>query len=136
VNFGGSLATGKIAQEVSKSMGKAIQPDKGIMASFGGFFVKEAQATDEKIYNLPCTADAPRFGGQYLSLETGKATVTTKTADYAPGLYQTSWVGVVNGNYIGITPVGVLRSNFQSVSQPKLYVYAILIHRVLVQNRP
>lgn len=124
VDFGGTPASGKIAPEVSKSMGKAMQQEKGLMASFGGFFVKEAQATDEKIYNLPCTADAPRFGGQYLSLETGKATATTKTSDYAPGLYQTSWVGVVNGNYLGITPVGVLRSNFQPASLPKLLVYA------------
>lgn len=124
VDFGGEHATGKIAPEVSKSMGKAIQPDKSVMASLGGFFVKEAQASDEKIYNLPCTADAPRYGGQYLSLETGKAAVKAKTAEYAPGLYQTTWVGVVNGNYLGITPVGVLRANFQPASQPNLLVYA------------
>lgn len=124
VDFGGEPASGKIAAEVSKSMGKAIKPEKSIIASFGGFFVKEAQAADEKIYNLPCTADSPRYGGQYLSLETGKAAVTAKTADYAPGLYQTSWVGVVNGNYLGITPVGVLRANFQPASQPNFLVYA------------
>jgi hypothetical protein len=124
VDFGGEPASSKIAPEVAKSMGKAIKPEKGIIASFGGFFVKEAQAADEKIYNLPCTADAPRYGGQYLSLETGKAAVTARTADYAPGLYQTSWVGEVNGNYLGVTPVGVLRANFQPASQPNLLVYA------------
>ena len=124
LDFGGEPATGKVAPEISKSMGKAIKPEKSIVASFSSLFVKEAQAADEKVYNLPCTADAPRYGGEYLSLATGKATVAAKTADYAPGLYQTSWVGVVNGNYLGVTPVGVLRANFQPASQPNLLVYA------------
>lgn len=124
LDFGGEPASGKIAPEISKSMGKAIKSEKGFVASLGSLFVKEAQAADEKVYNLPCTADAPRYGGEYLSLETGKAAVVTRTADYAPGLYQTSWVGVVNGNYLGVTPVGVLRANFQSASKPNLFVYA------------
>lgn len=124
VDFGGELTSDKIAPEISKSMGKAIKSEKGLLASWSNIFVSEAQAADEKVYNLPCTADAPRYGGKYLSLATGKATKETKTAEYAPGMYQTSWVGVVNGNYLGLTPVGVLRANFQPVSQPNLLVWA------------
>lgn len=127
VDFGGDPASSKIAPEVEKSMGKALQPEKSVVASIANianFFVKEAQASGEKIYNLPCTADAPRYGGEYLSLDTGKPVAKVKTAAYAPGLYQTSWVGVVNGHYLGLTPVGVLRANFQPASQPGLLVYA------------
>lgn len=124
VDFGGEPTSGKIAPEISKSMGNAIKFEKSLTASLSSWFVKDAQAADEKVYNLPCTADAPRYGGKYLSLATGKAVGTAKTADYSPGLYQTSWVGVVNGNYVGVTPVGVLRANFQSASQPNLLVYA------------
>lgn len=125
LDFGGSQSNGNINTAIREAMGKAIEPEKSAMDSIGGWFVKEAKADESKVYDLPCTADAPRYGGQYVSLQTGKTVgADTKTADYAPGLYQTSWVGVVNGNYLGITPVGVLRANFQPASHPSLLVYA------------
>lgn len=130
LDFGGEPAKASTDNEIKSALGKAIQPAKGVMtsiASLGNFFVKQAQADDSKVYDLPCTADAPRYSGKYVSLQTGKAVGAGKehsTADYAPGLYQTSWVGVVNGNYLGVAPVAVLRGSFQSASAPNLYVYA------------
>lgn len=130
LDFGGEPAKASTDNEIKSALGKAIQPTKGALASIvslGSFFVKQAQADDSKVYDLPCTADAPRYSGKYVSLQTGKvvgAGKEHKTADYVPGLYQTSWVGVVNGNYLGVAPLAVLRGSFQSASAPNLYIYA------------
>jgi len=125
VDFGGEPARGTVDSQLQSAMGKAIRPEKGVVASLGSWFVNEARAEDSKVYDLPCTADAPRYAGQYVSLQTGKVVeAKTKTSEYAPGLYQTTWVGVVNGNYLGLSPVGVLRDNFQPASHPDLFVYA------------
>lgn len=129
LDYGGEPANAKVGKDIKKSMGKLVIPGKNIVASatgiFSNLFVKEAQAgNNENVYDLPCTADAPHYGGQYISLETGKSINTHKTSDYSPGLYQTTWAGTVNGHYLGVTPVAVLRDSFEPASNPILYVYA------------
>jgi len=124
LDFGGKPVSEKSNLDLVAAMGKAIQPEKSLIFGALAVVVGDARASDEKVYELPCTADAPRYGGSYKSLETGKTVgADVKTSDYLPGLYQTSWVTAVNGNYVGITPVGVLRKNFQPASQPNMLVY-------------
>lgn len=126
IDFGGGPFNGKMDVEVEKAMGKPLLPQKGIkdaIFSLSTIFVKEAQAADDRVYTVPCTADAPRYSGEYLSLETGQA-VKVKTSNYAPGLYQTTWGAAINGNYVGVTPIAVLRDSFQPASAPTMYVYA------------
>lgn len=124
IDFGGDPFAGKMDAAIIKAMGKPVQPGKGMTATLSGWFVKEAQAADDHVYNIPCTADAPRYDGEYLSLDSGQAVKKIATSSYLPGLYQTSWTGSVNGNYVGITPVSVLRGSYKPASEPALLVYA------------
>lgn len=126
IDFGGKPFNGNMNSGIVKAVGNPVTPQHGIadsIASLSSFFVREAKAEDDHVYSSPCTVDSPRYGGEYLSLETGGA-VKKKTSEYAPGLYQTTWVGVVNGNYIGITPLAVLRDSYKPDSIPSMLVYA------------
>lgn len=125
IDFGGVPANKNADKEIMEAMGAPVEAKKSALVAFGSLFVKEAQATDEMVYRLPCTADVPHFDGQYLSLATGKEVGNKNPVrDFIPGLYRTTWFGSVNGNLVGITPVGILRNSFKSVTQPSMLVYA------------
>lgn len=123
IDFGGSSSSGTVDKKIKMSLGDPLKPEKSIASKFGSIFISEVNASNENAYTLPCTLDAPHYGGKYVSLDTGKP-VHTSTADYLPGLYQTSWVGAINRNYLGLTPVAVLRDNYESASKPTMYIYS------------
>lgn len=122
IDFGGIPATKNSGDEVAASFGELVEKQPDLSTKLSSFFVKEAQASTEKIYAVSCLKDSPRYSGEVVSLKTGKA-VEYRTSEYRPGLYQTSWVSVVNGNYVGLTPVGVLSDSTKSVTMPDMLVY-------------
>lgn len=122
IDFGGVPADKDNGKDVIASFGELVGKQPGLLTGLSSFFVKEAQASPEKIYAVSCLKDSPRYSGEVVSLKTGKA-VEYRTSEYRPGLYQTSWVSVVNGNYVGLTPVGVLRDSTKSVTSPDMLVY-------------
>lgn len=122
IDFGGNPSSNDNNKEIIASFGELVEIRPALFARVSSFFVNEAQAKPEKIYSVSCLKDSPRYGGDVTSLKTGKV-FDYHTSEYWPGLYQTSWVSVVNGNYVGLTPVGVLRDSVKPVSSPDMLVY-------------
>lgn len=128
LDLGGSPADNAIDASISTALGKADAPAKSMKGGFGSLsslFVKSAYASDDTAYSVPCTRDRPRYAGDYMSLASGKSLRQQyKTADYAPGLYNTVWSASIGNHYAGIAPVTVLRGNYEPVTNPALYLYA------------
>jgi outer membrane protein OmpA-like peptidoglycan-associated protein len=127
-DLGGSPADNAIDASISSALGRADAPAKGMKGTFGGLssiFVKSAHASEDSAYSVPCTRDRARYAGDYMSLASGKSLRQQyKTADYAPGLYNTVWSASIGNHYAGIAPVAVLRGNYEPASNPALYLYA------------
>lgn len=122
IDFGGIPATNDSSNEVTASFGEMVKKKQGVLTKLSTLLVNEAQASSDQIYGVSCLKDSPRYEGDVVSLKSGKA-IEYRTSEYWPGLYQTSWVSVVNGNYVGLTPVGVLRDSAKSVTSPDMLVY-------------
>lgn len=123
----GIPADNTIDTSIKSALGKPGAPSQGLKDTLGGLsnlFISTAQASDDTVYSVPCTLDRARYAGDYKSLATGKPLQQHKTADYAPGLYNTAWAATIGNNYAGIAPIAVLRGNYEPVSSPSIYLYA------------
>ena len=67
-----------------------------------------------------CMQDRPRISHGVKSLRDGKEYVTS---EYLPGVYDTSWAGLVNGHLVALTHVAVLRDGGSPSRNPELFVY-------------
>lgn len=77
--------------------------------------------------NLPnglgsCLSDRPRVAHGVKSLANG-ATPVRSTADYMPGLYNSSWFGMVGTHMVALNRVAVLRDGGAPANPPELLVY-------------
>lgn len=127
IDLQGQPANDLMDREIREALGKPGQPNPGIkgkISSLSTFFIKSAHASGDTIYSVPCTRDRARYAGEYKSLSTGQSIRQFKTAEYSPGLFNTTWTGVIGNSYAGVVPVAVLRANYEPVSAPLLYLYA------------
>jgi len=75
---------------------------------------------------VECIFDKPRYTGEVKSMATQNSIQNTyRTSEYRPGMNHSAWVTseLLNGNFIGIAPIGVLRNNATATTNPSVYVY-------------
>ncbi|MFJ2993708.1 OmpA family protein [Pandoraea sp. NPDC087047] len=89
----------------------------GKLDSPSGFFIKSATAA---VPIARCDRDRPRAANAVKSLRTDRP---IDTAEYMPGLYNTSWTDNVNGNLVALTGVAVLRDGGAPARKPTVLVY-------------
>jgi outer membrane protein OmpA-like peptidoglycan-associated protein len=95
------------------------QMDVGLAKSAGSFgLISTAHASTEAPLGS-CLQDRPRISHGVKSLQSGKL----RTADYLPGLYNTSWVANVNGHMVALNKVAVLRDGAALANKPELLLY-------------
>lgn len=107
LNFGGSPTTDT---QAGFELGK--------LDGAGGFsFITSAVAATPL---ARCDRDRPRAAHAVKSLRSDRA---IDTSEYMPGLYNTSWTDVVNGNLVALTGVAVLRDGGAPANKPTVLVY-------------
>jgi outer membrane protein OmpA-like peptidoglycan-associated protein len=95
------------------------QMDVGLAKASGTFsFISSAHASSEAPLGS-CLQDRPRISHGVKSLKSG----TVRTAEYLPGLYNTSWYATVNGHLVALNKVGVLREGGALANKPELLLY-------------
>lgn len=105
-NFGGNPTNDTYA---GFALGKLDSPS--------GFFIKSATAAAPI---ARCDRDRPRASNAVKSLRNDRP---IDTAEYMPGLYNTSWTDNVNGNLVALTGVAVLRDGGAPARKPTVLVY-------------
>ncbi|WP_179290559.1 OmpA family protein [Vandammella animalimorsus] len=111
IDFGGSRldrSNLKVA-----NIGQAINQEPAIFS-----LISKAHASGGSAI-AHCTNDRYREQRGVKSLQTGKL----KTSEYMPGLYQTSWVGMVNGHLLAMNKMAVLRESALPANAPELLIY-------------
>lgn len=88
-------------------------------------FALFSNAYASEISNLNCAVEGPRVDGDVKSLATGESynRQDYNTADYLPGMNGTVWVNKVNGHYIGLSPVAVIKDSGTAVASPKVNIW-------------
>jgi outer membrane protein OmpA-like peptidoglycan-associated protein len=88
-------------------------------------FALFSKAYASEVSSLNCVVEGPRVTGDIKSLATGESynRKDYNTADYLPGMNGTVWVKKVNGHYIGLTPVAVIKESGAAVSSPKVNIW-------------
>ena len=71
-------------------------------------------------YYGTCLSDKPRKTGNVKKLSTGEVVLAKQNYDLAPALNGSAWGAQVDNEFIMVNPVGVKRSNMQSVSCPEI----------------
>lgn len=89
-------------------------------SAFG--FLSIAHADEAPIVGS-CADDRPRISKGVKSLKNDRE-AKFSTGDYLPGVYDSSWVGRVNGHLVALTHVAVLRDGGAPARRPNLLVYA------------
>lgn len=107
IDFGGTPVNGQF---------KAI--DIGSATQKSTFSIISSAHADEMPMGS-CAQDRPRIRGDVKSLD-GKA---YKTAEYLPGAAQAAWGAQVNGHYVGMTQVSVLRDGGKPSEVPTVLIY-------------
>jgi len=111
IDFGGTPATATnwkpmdIGQQVSTS------------SSFS--FISTAHAADD-IRSVSCAQDHPRHSGDVKNLATGK---TYSIREFLPGAAKANWGAKVNGHFVGLNPVSVLRDGTTPAERPNLLIF-------------
>lgn len=109
--------------------GEVTKLNENQLITLVGNPVKEADfslvtpaVADENLmaYYGTCLSDKPRKTGSVKKLSTGEVVLAKQNYDLAPALNGSSWGTQVNNEFIMISPVGVKRSNMQSVSCPEI----------------
>jgi len=77
---------------------------------------------DSSSYYGSCMTDSIKKDGDVKKLSTGEAILVKENYNMAPLLNGVTWGTQLNNEFIMINPVGVLRSNMQSVSCPELNI--------------
>ncbi|WP_092315340.1 OmpA family protein [Cupriavidus alkaliphilus] len=96
----------------------AMVPDLGKLDRPGGFALISSAVADTPLAR--CDQDRPREARAVKSLSNDKA---YRTADYMPGLYDTSWSDTVNGHLVALKGVAVLRDGGAPARRPEVLVY-------------
>ncbi|MCA1324873.1 OmpA family protein [Herbaspirillum sp. alder98] len=112
VDFGGAPANGNF---VVPNIGGPQQ------ASSSFNLISSAHA-DAAVPLTSCAQDRPRVATGVKALSNGREQ-NFSTADYLPGVYDSSWSGSVNGHLVALTHVAVLKDGGAPARAPTLLVY-------------
>lgn len=109
IDFGGSPANGQFhAADIGKTArNKSFQ------------IISSAYASDEAPVGS-CAEDRPRVSHGVKSLASGQV---YKTSEYLPGTADATWGDTINGHYLGISGVAVLRDGGQPAGRPTIKVW-------------
>jgi outer membrane protein OmpA-like peptidoglycan-associated protein len=88
-------------------------------------FALFSKAYASEISSLNCVAEGPRVDGDIKNLATGLSfnREAYNTADYLPGMNGRVWAQKVNGHYIGLTPVAVIKDSGTAVASPDVKIW-------------
>lgn len=88
-------------------------------------FALFSKAYASEISSLNCVAEGPRVDGDIKNLATGLSfnREAYNTADYLPGMNGRVWAQKVNGHYIGLTPVAVIKDSGTAVAAPDVKIW-------------
>jgi hypothetical protein len=111
IDFGGTPANA--ANWKPMDIGQQISTN----SSFS--FISKAYAEDD-IRSVSCAQDRPRNVGDVKNLATGK---TYSIREYMPGAARATWGAKVNGHFVGLTPVAVLRDGTTPPDRPNLLIF-------------
>ncbi len=93
--------------------------DIGKLSTNNSFGIISKAYADESLVSS-CTQDRPRASHGVKSLRDGKEYAT---GEYMPGVYNSSWVALVNGHLVALNNVAVLRDGGSPAHKPDLHVY-------------
>lgn len=111
IDFGGTPATA--ANWKPMDIGQQVSTN----SSFN--FISTAHAADD-IRSVSCAQDRPRHSGDVKNLATGK---TYSIREFLPGAAKASWGAKVNGHFVGLNPVSVLRDGTTPAERPNLLIF-------------
>lgn len=97
-----------------------VSVDIGKVATSGGRLSMISSAYADQPIVGSCFNDHPRISNGVKSL---KGDQKFETAEYIPGLYNTSWTDNVNGHLVAVTNVAVLRDGGVPANKPNLRIY-------------
>lgn len=113
LDFGGAPAQGRF-----------VVPDiGGMQQTSSSFSIVSSAYADESMPLSSCAQDRPRVAMGVKSLSSGREQKFS-TADYLPGVYDSSWSGALNGHLVALTHVAVLRDGGAPARQPTLLIYS------------
>ncbi|CUI37727.1 Outer membrane protein ArfA [Achromobacter xylosoxidans] len=112
IDFGGTPVHGNYVQV---SIGK-LSTQKSTFS-----LLSTAHAAEPSIVGS-CADDRPRISKGVKSLKNDRE-AKFSTNDYLPGVYDSSWAGLVNGHLVALTHVAVLRDGGSPARRPELLVY-------------
>lgn len=118
VDFGGRYAERNVT-DLYAAIGNATTPSQ----SWSLF--SKAYASDEVAPAGSCYEDNPRQSGPIKSIGGGelKRSADYSSSDFNPQMNRSSWVSMVNGHFVGLAPVAILKETGDAVSEPKMLVY-------------
>ena len=111
IDFGGTPANA--ANLKTMDIGQQISTN----SAFG--FISNAYAADD-VRSVSCAQDRPRHVGDVKNFATGK---TYSIREYMPGTARATWGAKVNGHFVGLTPVAVLRDGTTPPERPNLLIF-------------
>lgn len=111
IDFGGTPVTA--GNWKSMDIGQQVSTN----SSFS--FFSTAHAADD-VRSVSCAQDRPRHSGDVKNLATGK---TYSIREYMPGAARANWGAKVNGHFVGIYPVAVLRDGTIPSDKPNLVIF-------------
>lgn len=118
IDFGG-VPESQVSGVSSEMIGGQKQSTAQSLASYVG--ISSAFAHDN-VFQSSCRQDRPRVGGEVKRLSDGKD-FEYRNRDFLPGLYRTSYAGMVNGHLLGMSDVAVLRDGAKPVGKSPLLVF-------------
>jgi len=118
IDFGG-VPESQVSGVSSEMIGGQKQSTAQSLASYMG--ISSAFAHDS-VFQSSCRQDRPRIGGEVKRLSDGKD-FEYRNRDFLPGLYRTSYAGMVNGHLLGMSDVAVLRDGAKPVGKSPLLVF-------------
>jgi outer membrane protein OmpA-like peptidoglycan-associated protein len=111
------LDLGGAAASVSNWKKMDIGQQSSNIASFN--FITTAHAADD-VRSVSCAQDRPRHSGEVKNLATGKK---YSIREYMAGAARASWGAKVNGHFVGLTSVSVLRDGSIPADKPNLLIF-------------
>ena len=90
--------------------------------SVSSYFGISSVFAHDSVFLASCADDHPRVGGEVKRLSDGKE-FEYRNRDFVPGLFRTSYAGMVNGHMVGMTDIAVLRDGNTPVGKPQVLVF-------------
>ena len=121
-NFTNSLTQIDFGGEPADQNPRQIDIGKAQKSSFLTI-ISSAYANEKALPIGSCAQDRARKSNAVKSLQ-DEQIAKIATRDFLPGMNNSSWAGIVNGHYVALTHVAVLRDGVSPVKNPNLLIYS------------